>query len=202
NSSEVRLTFSNQDPRSPLELGVSADERRLGFALHTVGLIPLASEGLPVYRLGSSIDFRSGGNAWFYLGGGWGSLEPDATWTIGSRSTLEFQLDRAPATDLLMDVETHAFISAHRPAFDVSALVNDRHLAEWRITRPDTVRRQFVIPQRMLTSSAVRITFINHDPRSPAEVGDLKDNRKLGLAIHTIRLEEASGRGPGSYDRE
>jgi hypothetical protein len=39
-SPQLKLAFIDPDPRSPLDLGLSVDARKLGVALHTISIVP------------------------------------------------------------------------------------------------------------------------------------------------------------------
>src|SRR5438045_9091777 len=68
--------------------------------------------------------------------------------------------------------------------------VNGAKVADWSITDRENVMRKVVrIPRPLITSPVMRVEFMNHDPRSPAELGISVDTRKVGLALHTVVLE-------------
>ena len=199
-SSLTRVEFQNHDPRSPAELGYSADPRKVGLALERIVLESAdggggaAGPGMAAsYELGTTIDFHAGGNAKRFEAKGWDMAEPGGTWMVGDRSTLVLRFDAMPKTDLLVDVEMHAFTPSQRPQFTDSVSVNGTKLSEWAITAGETaIRRQIRIPRRLLMSPAVQVAFRNHDPRSPVELGYSNDPRRLGLAVHTMVLKAAS----------
>ena len=139
---------------------------------------------------GSNIDFHLGGNASMYETVGWSSAEKGGTWSIGERSVLSVPLSKPPQTDLLLMLTAHAFTPPQRPRLNEKLQVNGRVLAEWSITdRQSTVTEQVRLPLDILRSGSLQIEFLNKDPRSPAEFNLSTDNRKLGLALETIRLE-------------
>jgi hypothetical protein len=183
-SRTVRIEFINHDPRSPADFGLSMDTRKVGLALHTLRL------DATTYSPGDVLDFRRGGNARQFEGEGWGDPEPEGSWTIGGHSLLVLQLPTAPTGDLMLSLEAHSFTPTQRSRFDDTLVVNGRVVAQWKITdREPTIQRQVRLPAGLIHSRAVRIEFINHDPRSPADFGLSLDARKLGLALHTLRLD-------------
>jgi hypothetical protein len=144
------------------------------------------------YAPGNTIDFRTGGSVGPFEEQGWEAAEAGGTWTLGERSGLRLDLGPAPNTDLVLEVEMHAFAPPQRPQSTVSAWVNHHKLADWLIAGPAPVmRKQVRIPRALVTSSRLQLELVNHDPRSPAEVGFSGDRRKVGLAIHNIRVREA-----------
>jgi hypothetical protein len=155
-----------------------------------------SSDGLPtsdtpsLYAPGTLIDFRTGGNAGRFKAEGWGIAEAGGSWTLGAKSALLLTLDRPPQSDLLLTVEMHTFAPPERPQFLETVLVNQSEVERWQaIGLPLVQTRQIRIPRRLATSGCLRIDFVNHDPRSPADVGYSVDTRKLGLAVHTIRID-------------
>ena len=180
----LRIEFINHDPRSPAEVGLSTDTRKVGLALHTLRL------DATTYTLGEVLDFREGGNGRYFEGEGWGGLEPGGSWTIGGHSVLVLPLATPPTSDLLLSIEAHAFTAPRRSRFDDTLLVNGRVAAQWSISDiGPVIEKQVRLPAGMIRSPVLRIEFINHDPRSPAEVGLSTDARKVGLALHTLRLD-------------
>lgn len=145
------------------------------------------------YRLGDTIDFRKGGNATNFEGQGWGGPEPWGAWTVGDRSVLALQLPSPPTSDLAISIEAEAFTPPQRSRADETLLVNGSVAAHWSITSQEPVlRTQVRLPAGLLRSGVVRIEFINHDPRSPADLGLSADDRKISLGIHTLRVDAAT----------
>lgn len=144
-----------------------------------------------VYQLGHSIDFRSAGAAQ-YQTVGWSGIEPAGTWTDGERATVWLSLSAVPTTDLLLDVEMHAFLPPERRSFKESVLVNGHPVGDWSIDNTGPVFHQQVrVPKALLQSPELRITFVNHDPRSPFDYGLSVDRRRLGMAVHQLTLTAA-----------
>src|ERR1017187_5383673 len=180
----VRIEFINHDPRSPADLGLSGDVRKVGLALHRLRFDP------STYAPGEVLDFRTGGNARRVEGEGWGDPEPGGSWTVGGHSVLVLQLPAPPTSDLVLSIEAHAFTPPQRSHFDDTVMVNGRAAAQWSITDHEPlIQRQVRLPAGLIRSPEVRIEFINHDPRSPADLGLSADARKIGLALHTLRVD-------------
>jgi hypothetical protein len=142
------------------------------------------------YTLGEMIDFRQGGNALHFEGEGWGDTEPGGSWTVGAHSVLALELLAPPTSDLLLSLEAHAFTPPQHSHFDDTLLVNGQVAAQWSITdREPVIQRQVQLPAGLIHSRVVRVEFINHDPRSPADFGLSMDTREVGVALHTLRLD-------------
>jgi hypothetical protein len=144
-----------------------------------------------VYEPGEVLDFRDGGSADHFEGEGWGGLEPGGSWTVGSHSVLILQLAAPPTSDLTVSFEAHAFTPPQRSPFEESLVVNGRVVTQWSVTeRPPIIQRQVQLPAELVRSRVVRIEFIDHDPRSPADFGLSMDTRTLGLSLHTLRVDK------------
>jgi hypothetical protein len=187
-SGAVRIEFINHDPRSPADLGISTDTRKVGLSLQTLRL------EATTYSPGEVLDFRKDGNAVRFEGEGWGAPEPDGSWTVGAHSVLLLPLAAAPTGDLLLSIEATAFAPPQRKRFDDTLMVNGSIVAQWPITNWEpSIQKQVRLPAALIRSSVVRIEFINHDPRSPADLGISADTRKIGLSLQTLRLDAPAG---------
>jgi hypothetical protein len=141
------------------------------------------------YTFGDTVDFRAGGNSARFKGLGWWTSEPGGSWIVGPRSDLLIDIGAPPKYDLLLDLEMHAFTPAERPHFPLSFFLNDTELVTWDINdREQVMRKHIVLDKRLIPSSLLKLTFVNHDPRSPADLGLSVDARKLGVALHTISI--------------
>jgi hypothetical protein len=146
------------------------------------------------YVLGSVIDFRRGGNAGRFKEEGWGMAEDGGSWTVGGRSVLVLSVAGPPSSDLLLTLRAHAFTPPRRPRFEETLRVNNTSVADWLITdRESSIERRVRLAGALASSRQLRIEFINHDARSPAELGISTDDRKVGLALETLKLEPAVG---------
>jgi hypothetical protein len=180
----VHIEFVNHDPRSPADLGLSGDTRKVGLALETFRL------DSAIYSPGEMLDFRTGGNARYVEREGWGDPEPGGSWTVGGHSILQLELPKPPTGDVVLSIEAHAFTPPQRNRFDDTLVVNGRVAAQWSITdREPLIQRRVRLPVDLIPSRVVRIEFVNHDPRSPADLGLSGDTRKVGLALHTLRVD-------------
>ena len=183
----VRIEFINHDPRSPADLGVSADKRKLGLVLDTVRL------DATTYSPGTALDFRAGGNALAFEGEGWGEPEEDGSWTIGAHTALLLQLPEAPASDLRLSIEAHTFTPPQRNHFGESLLINGHAVAQWPISSQETIlRRQVLLPADLVRTGAFvsnsSITIRGHRPIS----GYPRTAASWGCLLRTLRLDPIS----------
>lgn len=141
------------------------------------------------YTLGDVIDFRTGGDGARFKGMGWWTSEPGGSWIVGPHSELLVDIGTPPKYDLLLELEMHAFTPAERPHFPLSLFLNDTKLVTWDINdREQVIRKQIVLDRHLISSSTLKLSFVNHDPRSPADLGLSVDARKLGVALHSMSM--------------
>jgi hypothetical protein len=208
---EVDLTIEIEEQTSPLALGWSIDDDRpLGLLFRTAKLLPAgdhaASAGVErerrlarwaargeagqrrlQVRAGETVDLDHlsdyGG-----FGNGW-RVYPSETgiWTEGSRSELALALDGIGESDYVLALSLGSVCVAPDASLRVEARLNGEGIAasdlsfgdpEWRIELPAPVSTEF------------DLTFVIKEPYSPAEVGWSADDRRLGMRLHDIALEE------------
>jgi hypothetical protein len=106
---------------------------------------------------------------------------------------LVLQLAAPPTGDLVLSVEANAFTPPQRTHVDETLVVNGSVAAQWSISSLEPVlRTQVRLPAKLSRSRVVRIEFINHDPRSPADFGLSMDDRKIELGLHSVRIDAAA----------
>ncbi len=154
-------------------------------------------ESATAYALGSAIDFKAYGNSENFAGSGWGSAEPGGTWTQGKDSILLLHLDSKPKFDTILTAAMHAYTPAVRPRFHVTITVNGTDAATWLIEpHAGSFSEVSRITEGLLKSGENRIDLKVDDPRSPAELHDSGDKRKLAIAMERLTL--APSQAPGS----
>lgn len=210
---EVDLTFEIEEPRTPLELGWSADDaRRLGVLLRTVTLLPAdddaARAGLARERrlarwiarselargrlhvrpreavdLDDLSDYGGFRNGWM--------IYPDEAgiWTEGSRSELALSLDGIRESDYVLALSLGSICVGSDATLRVEAFLNGERAGyrdfsygdpEWRIASPASAP----------PDGEVDLTLMTEEPSSPRELGWSADDRRLGILLRTLALEE------------
>jgi hypothetical protein len=207
---EVDLTFEVEEPSTPLELGWSSDERRIGILLRAATLLPadddaaragLARERRLVRwaargevgerrlhaRAGEAVelddlsDYGAFGDGWVFY------PQEVGIWTEGSRSDLALTLEGIGESDYFLTLSLGSVCVGADESLRVEALVNGERVAvrdlsygdpEWRIELPAPV------------PSEVDLAFVIEEPKSPAEVGWSADERRLGIRLREVALEE------------
>jgi hypothetical protein len=210
---EVDLTLEIEEPRTPVELGWSAeDDRRLGVLLRAVELLPAEVDAA---RAGLARERRLAG--WAARGkqglgrlhlqpreaaeladvGDYGGFRegwrmyPDQAgiWTEGCRAELALALEGIENSDFVLSLSLGSVCVAPDATLRVEALLNGERAAvrelgngepEWRIESPAPVP----------PGGEVDLTLRIEEPNSPRELGWSDDDRRLGIFLRTLRLEE------------
>jgi hypothetical protein len=188
---EVDLTLMVEEPRSPLELGWSADDRRLGILVRAVTL----EEADRSLRLGEEIVFSEDSGAERLLGEGWSAPEPTGVWTDGEKASLVLRLMDAPPEDVELVLAVDPFVTPDHPDLrvDVSARGEQLGARVFRhrralfrlgkghqplhVTLPASVRGE---------TGQVLLELRLQDPARPVDLGLSDDARRLGLHLRSL----------------
>jgi hypothetical protein len=154
------------------------------------------------YRLGTRIDFRSGGSAFRYKRSGWSFEEPWGTWTVGPQAGLVLRLEGGPPPDLELVATVTPFVVRPRPTLSAEVVANGKVVGRWTFSLDDAkgAERKAVIPASIAgETSPLHIVFRIADPRSPSDVGQV-DTRLLGVAFTALSLSArpATPESPGA----
>ncbi len=142
------------------------------------------------YRTVANVVFGAQGQAQGYEAGGWSGPEDWGTRTDGPEAALVLPLSEVPQDDLLLLVDTVAFVSDRYPQQEVDLLVNSVLVAQWTFRLQERVPdRRAVIPADVgRRENPMRLTFRIHDPTSPARLRLFGDPRPLGLGMRRLRI--------------
>jgi hypothetical protein len=181
---ELDLKLMIEEPRSPLELGWSADDRRLGIRVREVALAEVDRS----VRRGEKIVFTEGSGAERLLGEGWSLLEPTGVWTDGEQASLVLKLTDLPPAAAEVVLAVSAFVTPDHPEFEVEVSALGGHLAG-RSFRHGEAQRLLRIPWPAAGGDqAGRTPFELHfsDPARPIDLGLGDDPRRLGLYLEWL----------------
>jgi hypothetical protein len=172
-------------------------ERVDGFNLCTT-IDPLAPPDgrVPVYDVGTLLDFRATGNAAPYMLFGWSLPEPSGTWTVGSEAALLMRLARPDGRALQVIAEVKPFLAPRHRKLDVDIIVNDTIIDQWRFTLGKKGRTRQVLVADAIGDAGMllRVRFRIWQPTSPASVAQSSDSRPLGLFVHSLRIAFVNSR--------
>jgi hypothetical protein len=210
---EIDLTFEIDDPRTPLEVGWSdEDDRRLGVLLRGITLLPAddpaARTGLARERrllawaargevgrgrlhvrpreaveLADLVDYAGFGEGWM--------LYPDqaGVWTEGSRSEVAVAFDGTRGGDYALTLSIGSICVAADASLAVEAMVNGEPAGTCEFRHGNSAWR-IASPTPMPADGEVDLTLIIDKPSSPRELGWSTDDRRLGILVRTITLED------------
>lgn len=173
------VTLEMEAVQSPAQLGLSRDDRLLGFQILDIraDVVPLS---LP-------LDLRMPGPAGTVLAAGWDRIETGTgVWSLGvtPRIVLPAHLDLAQVPALEFDVETLPRQAEHAPLY-VEVWSAQRRLAVWDFVQERTGLRTCPVVLSP-TGEDTEITFRIDGLASPAALGINTDPRMLGLLIRSI----------------
>jgi hypothetical protein len=190
---EVDMTFVIEEPRSPVELGWSADDRSLGILLRRVTLEEVDRSVRP----GEKIIFAEGSGGERLLGDGWSALEPTGVWTDGEKASLVLEPTDVPPADAELVLAVSAFLTPDHPKLDVKASARGEQLAG-RVFRHGEGQRLFRIPwPAAALGTQTRRTLFEldlSDPASPVDLGLGADVRRLGLHLEWLMVRKRTRR--------
>jgi hypothetical protein len=139
---------------------------------------------------GETVDFGSGGTAAPYMLGGWSQAEPWGTWTEGDRAVLRVPLMQVPRGPVDIALEADAFIRPGHPELRASVACDQTVVAEWVITTTDVATYSASIPERITADKGALTLSLNIDnAKSPRDLGESSDVRRLGLGVRRLRLD-------------
>jgi hypothetical protein len=189
---EIDLSFVIEEPKSPADVGWSADERRLGLLLRAVAL----EEVDRAVRPGERIVFTEGSGAERFLGEGWSSLERAGVWTDGEQASLVLRpIDLPPAAAELV-LAVSAFVPSAHPELTVEVAALGEHFAG-RVFRHGEAQRLLRVPFPSASGAhGGRMLFELHlsDPARPVDLGLGDDPRPLGLHLEWLMVRKSAWR--------
>jgi hypothetical protein len=209
---EVDIALEIEAPRTPLELGWSSDERRIGILLRELTVLPAGDEsaraGLARERrllrwaargpagerrlhvgAGETVeldkldDYSGFGDGWVVY------PKEGGIWTDGSRSELALALDGIGDSDYALVFSVGSVCVSEDASLPIEAFVNGTRAAarafsygdpEWRIE----------LPSPAPADGKVDLAFVAEDPKTPLELGWSDDDRRLGILLREVTLEE------------
>ena len=188
---EVDLTLMVAEPSSPLELGWSADDRRLGLLVRTVTLDEVDRS----LRLGEEIVFSEGSGAERVLGEGWSALEPAGVWTDGETASLVLKLMDAPPGDVELVLAVDPFVTPDHPELKVEVSARGEQLgarvfrhrrALFRLGKAHRPLR-VVLPESVRGKTGqVLLELRLQNPAKPVDLDLSDDSRRLGLHLRSL----------------
>jgi len=176
-------------------------QRKFHEILMSSGLVDLNSRSQSMLnrrlKFSESILFTVDGNVSDFVRFGWSNQEPTHRWTDGSQAKLVFRLQDQPDENLLLRLKASAYLGGGLPYQTIDVAVNGQKTATWKMKGKwgkwdwyeATIPSNLVGKDRLL-----EVLFNISNPTSPAEVGESKDTRKLGIAARELMIVEKGKR--------
>jgi hypothetical protein len=186
---ELAVTLLVDSPRSPVERGWSADERRLGVHVHQLTLQRVDRS----LALGEMITFDAGSDAERLLGNGWSSLEPTGVWTEEETARLAFRLTDAPVANVCLVLDIEPFVTAEHRAIDTEIWLGAQRIASHTFRYGDPQRPLHIDISSASIDSAggAVLEFKVREPARPVDLGVGSDPRRLGVHLRSLIVVEA-----------
>ncbi|UJW81806.1 hypothetical protein [Hydrogenophaga sp. SL48] len=124
---------------------------------------------------------------------GW-SQDPAWTqwiWTDGPYAELRIPVPAGVSSAMDVSVEAHSFLAPGHAQQQVEVYVDGQHLQDWKFDSPEPQRLLLTV-DNAASKDAIRLGFKPLNPAVPHDLGLGKDMRKLGMALHSIRLANHS----------
>jgi hypothetical protein len=149
----------------------------------------MTSASFELYEPGSTIDFRSGGNAADYTLTGWSDAEVWGTWTVNGDAELRLPLREPMGRGATLIAEVQPFVTPEHPVSHVQVLYFGEPIVEWSFEAWGRVERSIDIPAALISREwSPAFTFRTLNPASPLELNQTNDPRLLGLGFVNLRL--------------
>ncbi|MQR02429.1 DUF6311 domain-containing protein [Glaciimonas soli] len=145
----------------------------------------------PEYVLGTTIDFRSGGNGAPYLAGGWYDQEDWGRWSITNLAGIQLSIPAQISADLTLEINGHSYVTAQYPQQTVQVSANGQSIGELRYTHTANQSVQSLrIPAALIAKNhdELLLVFTVATPISPLQARESKDMRTLGLGIVSMTI--------------
>lgn len=149
---------------------------------------PAMSEQTRYYTLGEELLAGPDGALNNYLGEGWSGPEPTHIWNDGPKAILKVPI-KPVDSDLKLAVRCTPFVVPDRLAAQrVNVMVGGQLVGRWTVDREGEY--DCLIPRSEIKDDTVQVSFEYMDAVSPKALGISEDDRRLGLAVHSIRITE------------
>jgi hypothetical protein len=198
------FAFLIEEPRSPLALGWSADNRPLGFFVRAMTL----DEADRSVSFGDNVVFFKGSGGERFLGDGWSILEPTGVWTVGERAQLILQPPETLPAGAELVLGVTPFVTIDHPELEVEVSSGNSRLAV-AVSRYGEPIEALRIPLPRTVANIEGRTVIDLQLRVPARPVDLRlgeDSRRLGVHLRSLALRppvstDAPGGDPATVGR-
>lgn len=141
------------------------------------------------YEMGSTIEFGSAGDARKIVDYGWGPQNDGICWTKAEKAALSLRIpSQFVKAGLQLILEYRTFLVPEKlPSQRICLSVNDVVVHEWVENRTNA-STSIAIPAECVGHNELTFQFHFPDAASPQSLGLRNDNRKLGIAMQSLKL--------------
>jgi hypothetical protein len=147
----------------------------------------------PGNKFPETVDFSSNALADAVTLTNWSFPEPTGRWTNGNTASVRLYVGKAEAHDLLLTFDLNPYVVALHPQQVVNVSINGAPLAAWKFSDGSPATEQILISNQLLreANGAVVVSFDLPDAVMPKQLGLGGDDRKLGIFVRKIAIDEA-----------
>ena len=125
------------------------------------------------------------------LASGWSAPDGEGTWSLGSSSVLQIDLDEDHRMDMEVEFVFYPFLAKKHKSQTVHVIVNNHAVDSWKLSAPTRRNLRTIHVKRSIWNSRnpKKIEFEYAKPRSPAELGlgDGDERRAILLSSLVVR---------------
>lgn len=144
------------------------------------------------YRIGTTVDCRSGGSGPLYLTDGWARADSEGTWTNADVASicLYFIEDMPTGQERIFEVTFRPFTIPGKHICSVELLLNQERVYGDGLVERGPLTWKISLPQALLRKEqSVVLNFRFSGLCSPADLGFSTDPRRLGLCLRRFRIQ-------------
>jgi hypothetical protein len=200
---EIDLVLLVDEPGSPLGVGWSADERRLGILLEALTLERIDR----FVAVGERVLFCEGSGAERLLDDGWSPVDPTGVWTAEEEARLIVRLADSTPAGMELVLDGLAFVTNEHPRLEAEVWAGEERLGA-RIFRYGEAAQPFRVhlPHALLDMGRpVPLDLRLRDPARPVDLGLGRDSRRLGFHLRSLTIRRPDAQltadgdsGPGA----
>jgi hypothetical protein len=188
----VELTFLVDEPRSPLALGWSTDDRALGVHLLTLSMVELDRS----IHVGETLVISESLESECLLGDGWAAPEATGAWTVEERARIALRVVGPKPVDVDVVLNLVPFVTNRNPRLSVEVWVREQRVATqvFRDGEPADPLCAHLLAGMMDEAGRATLELRLSEPSRPRDVGYSEDPRRLGVYLQSLAVTEPGAR--------
>jgi hypothetical protein len=190
----AELTFLVDEPRSPLALGWSTDDRALGIHLRTLSVVELDRS----MQAGDTLVISEASEVEQVLGDGWAVPEAKGVWTVEETASITLRVANPEPAGVDVVLGVVPFVTRKHPGLAVEVWVREQRVLAQVFRHAEPVHPLRVpLPAAMLDDQGrATLELRIRDPARPLDVGASEDPRRLGVYLQSLAMTAPGARVP------